>query len=103
MGSRLQKSEKETIARNIVVISQIIAESKDNDIWHPFSMEEYVGVRGVTSEEPVSAKEREMLGSLATSGYLATTERGEFAVTEAFLDVVTEFALPESSTGSTAE
>jgi len=95
VGSSLQKSEKETIARNIVVISQIIAEAKDSDSWHPFSLAEYIGVRGATSEEPVGVKERDMLGELATGGYLAANERGEFAVTEAFLNVVADFTLPE--------
>ena len=95
--------EKETIARNIVVIRRIIAEAKSDDRWHPFRMEEYIEVRNATSEEPVTPSERQVLGALATSGHLVEAEDGSFSVTATFLGIVAQFATPESVTAYIAK
>lgn len=75
-------------------MSQIIAGGRTDDGWPTFSMEEYVGVRIATSEEAVGAKERQVLGDLAMSGYLSQGEGDDYSVTGAFLEVVAQFAQP---------
>lgn len=101
-GSSLQNFQKETVARNLTMLIQTIAEAKHDDSWQPFTMAEYVGFRGATSEEPVNCFETVVLNNLVNGGYLVLGEgvNSSYSVTEAFLGVVAEFAVQKVDTSA---
>src|SRR6478735_3093226 len=92
MGSSLRNHEKEVVARNIAIMSQVIAEAKKDDRWHPFSQAEYEGVRTATSDEPVNYVERNVLSQLVETKHLSVGEDGSYSVTNDFLGVMVQFA-----------
>mgnify|MGYP000243364080 CR=1 FL=1 len=101
VGSSFGKSEKETIARNIVILSQVVAYVEGNDSWHPFTLEDYIAFREANNpKEPVEWKERGVLSGFVSGGYLEETDAG-LQVTDAFIQAVGKFSIdplaPDSS------
>lgn len=90
--SKFRNSERETIARNVVILSQVVAFASDDDRWLPFSLESYEQLRAETSNDPVGFKERSMLANLLDEGYLAKLEDDKLTVTAPFIEVVAQFA-----------
>jgi hypothetical protein len=74
-GSLLNNCEKETIARNIVIISC----ANDNK-WFPFTWEGYKG----HCQHKVSEDERIVLNELVKSGHLTRTD-GVYNITDKFI------------------
>lgn len=76
-----QNSEKEVVARNIVLISLW-----GGDSWSSFTWGEYIE----RCEHSVSHAEQTTLGKLAGGGYL-TKEGDHYVITESFLHVLRDY------------
>ena len=96
-GSAWKSCETEIVARNIVVFQQKLDGSK----WTPFTWEQYKA----GCEHTVTESERGVLEALTNGGrpvtfttafpkpgYLTKNERGEYSVTQKFID-----ALPQKT------
>ncbi len=75
------KSETETIARNVVIISQ-----KTGDQWQPFTFEEYVA----RCTHAGACNEQGFLNVLAENGFLHL-EDGKYSVTDTFIGRLAEY------------
>lgn len=75
-----QNSEKETISRNIVIIS------RDNGKWFPFNFEDYKNGCG----HNVTVEELRTIEDLAAGGYLSEKD-GKYEITDMFLNAIREY------------
>lgn len=75
VGSELKKSEKETIACNIIVISR-----KNNNDWLEFTFDEYSNL----CQHKVTESERHVLDEFVSDGLL-TCDNGKYIVQDAFI------------------
>jgi hypothetical protein len=80
-GSQLGKSEKETIACNIIVINK-----KNGDEWRPFSWDDYCA--GCSHE--VTDSEKAVLDQFVKDGLLAL-EDDKYSVNDAFVAALWKF------------
>ncbi len=93
MGSEWQNTETETIARNVVLILQMM----NPEEWTPFTWEQYTKL----CKHQVTDAERGVLEALTNggrpvwnttghlqAGYLTKDSEGRYAVTPKFLEVV---------------
>ncbi len=83
VGSPLNKSERETIARNIIVICR-----KREDSWAPFTFEEYTEL----CSHKVTAGERAVLDELASMGLLKLNN-SVYAVQDLFVLTLNKFVV----------
>jgi len=102
MGTALNNHEKEVVARNIVTLTKIIDGGKSEDNrgrWHPFTLEEYIGVRSATSDDrnAYSTEEGRLLKVLTSEGYFSfDNESKHYKVTANFMSIVASFIKPEA-------
>jgi len=80
-GTIWQNTEKETIARNIVLISQW-----NKNTWLDFTWEQYQAA----CEHEVTVKEESILDSLVRDGSL-TCENGVYSVTDEFVQALEKY------------
>lgn len=81
VGSKLRESNKETIAKNIIVNAR-----NSGDQWSSFSFSEYKA----TCSHDVSDSERNVLDSLVADGYLSFQE-DRYSVKPEFIEALLEF------------
>jgi hypothetical protein len=90
-GSSLRKSEKETIARNIILNSE-----RRGDKWMPFTWRDYSEL----CQHEVSRDEKDILDGFVADGLLVLDETGYYVVADAFLAALWKFVIPDTSTTS---
>lgn len=81
VGSRLGKSELETIARNIIVLSR-----ENDNKWLSFTFEKYESL----CNRKVTASERWVLDDFVTDGLLECNN-GVYSVLDTFVGMLAEF------------
>lgn len=77
-GSNLQKCEKEIVARNIIVISEL-----NGDQWFPFSFEDY---KQHCKRDDYSGEEA-ILDDLVNEDQILDKKKGAYSEMKHFLDV----------------
>lgn len=83
IGSHLQKSEKETVALNIVIIAL-----ENGDAWSDFTFEDY---KNGCAPRTTFAGEKEMLRTLAHEDKILDEHAGVYSVNEMFFRTLAEF------------
>jgi len=102
IGSGFGKSEYETIARNIVIISRKI----DPDYWTWFSEDDYGRIANHKPSPSAFYGECEILRLLAEKGFLTKRDKTcetEYHITFKFISALAEWIKPEDAAVAKAE